>query len=348
MKLIFKETEFSQYIDEFLPFLDRDTKYAYLKPHIISAQKEIVKVIGDATFKLAISAYESETTTALETDILYHFRLPILLYAYKIYAPTNDLRHGNNGRKMTNKEDESNPFEWMINRDNENLERSYYREFDNLIFFLDKFKVWRESDTYKKMRSLFVHNTKIFDNHFPVNSRLLLLKLEPGLKQAERKHLLPVIGQALFTKLKTFVLQSEIENLEYYPDPTPDPLPAPDENEITLQPLEKEILELSEEASVYYSLAWAMKRLKVTLFPEGLLQSYVGDRNTVKAKKTPENLETQLAAQEFTKDAEDTLLMIQRTLAEMLVDTTEEVTDMSTFNLNTDVQHKDDDEYFTI
>jgi hypothetical protein len=348
MKLIFKATEFPTYIDEFLPFLDRDTKYIYIKPHIISAQKEIEKVIGIETFALAIKAFESENTTALEKEILYHFRLPILLYAYKIYAPSSDLRHGNNGRKMTKKEDEANPFEWMINRDNENLERGYYREFDNLIFFLNKFNVWQESDTYKKMRSLFVHSTTIFDDHFPVNSRLLLLKIQPGLKQAERKHIHSIVGQQLFFKLKAYIQQSEVQDLEYYPGEAPGQEQEVEGDPITLQPLEEEVLKLTEEACVYFSMAWAMKRLKVTLFPEGLLQSYVGDRNTLKARKTPENLETQLVAQEFTKDGEDVLILIQNKIAELNVGNQEEATNMEEFHLKSEVKHDDNDISFTI
>lgn len=348
MKLIFKASEFPTYIDEFLPFLDRDTKYIYMKPHIISAQKEIEKVIGVETFNLAIKAFESEEITALENDILYHFRMPILLYAYKLYAPSSDLRHGNNGRKMTKKEDEANPFEWMINRDNENLERGYYREFDNLIFFLNKFNVWQQSDTYKKMRSLFVHSTSIFDDHFPVNSRLLLLKLEPGLKQAERKHIHPIIGQQLFLKLKAYLQQSEVQYIEYYPGQAPDEEQEGEGDLISLDPLEEDVLKLTEEACVYFSMAWAMKRLKVTLFPEGLLQSYVGDRNNIKARKTPEKLETQLVAQEFSKDGEDVLILIQNKIAELNVENQQEVTNMEDFHLRTEVQHNDDDKSFTV
>jgi len=112
--------------------------------------------------------------------------------------------------------------------------------------------------------------------------------------------------------------------------------------------LEEDVLKLTEEACVYFSMAWAMKRLKVTLFPEGLLQSYVGDRNTNKARKTPENLETQLVAQEFTKDGEDVLILIQNKIAELNVDNQQEVTNMEDFHLRTEVQHNDDDKSFTV
>lgn len=366
MKLIFNQDDIDLYLEEFLPFIDRDTKWTFLKPHIISAQKEIEKTIGKETFALAITAFDSEilsnqepetegdqphTMQDIEKDILYFFRLPIMLYAYKIYAPTNDLRHGNNGRTMTRKEDEVTPFDWMLDRDNENLERSFYRELDNLISFLDQFKVWRESETYKKIRSLFVYAPSIFDEHFPINSRLLLLKLEPGLRQAERKHIVPVIGQTLSKKLKDFILQSEIEDLNIYPETPPENPPAEPEEEpdpITLDPLEREVLKLVEEACVYYSLSWAMKRLTVTLFPEGVLQSYIGDRNTSKARKTPEHLQTQLAAQEFQKDAEDVLKLIQNSISEMQTEELEDVEDLSEFQLDSDIPANPEDNFLSL
>jgi|GEM_PF-869940 len=326
MDIIFKNTneDWQQYIEDFLPFLDRDTKFAYMKPHIISAQKDVFKTLGADTFGIAIAAFAEETPLELHEDILYHFRLPILIKAYQLYAPTNDLAHGNNGRKMRNKGDESNPFEWMINRDNQNQERSYYRELDNLIAFLEKFDVWRNSETYKKQKALFVHSTEILDGHFPVNSRLLLLKLQPGLKQAERKHIIPVIGIDLYEKLKSFILTTFSGDLEYYPEEAPAE-PDEEEHSVELEPLEKELLELAQEATTYYALAWAMKRLKVTLFPEGILQQYIGDRTTSLARKTPENLETQLAAQEFNKDGDDVLVIIQNHIKDINTETMEDV-----------------------
>jgi len=85
------------------------------------------------------------------------------------------------------------------------------------------------------------------------------------------------------------------------------------------------LLELAQEATTYYALAWAMKRLKVTLFPEGILQQYIGDRTTSLARKTPENLETQLAAQEFNKDGDDVLVIIQNHIKDINTETMEDV-----------------------
>lgn len=324
---LFKEEEFPQYIDHHLPFLDRDTEYSFLAPYIQTSEKEIIKLLGKEAFSIAQSAFDAEEPTSNEKDILFHFRQPILINAYRLYAPTADLSHGNNGRKMRNKEDETHAFEWMLNRDDENQERAYYRELDNLIYFLEDYKVWRDSETFKKMKSLLVHSTEVFNEHFPIESRLLFIKIIPGLKQAQKKHIAPLIGKDLFNKLQDSLLTYTLEDLQYYPNEGPNqPTTPEEEEEVTLQPLEKEVLELCQEACVYFSLEWAMKRLKVTLFPKGILQNYVGDRQISKAKKVPEYLETQLAAQEFHKDAYFVLNTIESTLAEMKQESAEEAT----------------------
>jgi hypothetical protein len=62
----------------------------------------------------------------------YYWKAPI--------APSNDVAHTNNGRKMRQDEGEKLPFQWMLDNDNASLEKRYYRALDDLIKFLDRSK----------------------------------------------------------------------------------------------------------------------------------------------------------------------------------------------------------------
>ena len=344
MKLLFKDTTFPELARDLLGFLDADIELKYMRSDIRSATKEIIKLVGNEIYEMAVSAFEKEEPTPLELELVEYFQLPILLNAYRLYAPTNDLRHSNDGRKMRNTNNEANPFQWMIDRDNENLERKYYRYVNDLISYLSKFDKFIQTIFYQNSRKLLVYSSDVFDEHFPINSRLLHLKLSPGLKKAENQKLIPILGENLFQKLKQSIKEDYPEEIEYYPDEAPTNQPEPEEEEEApkLTHIEREILEKCQEACVYYSLSWAMKRLSVQLFPEGVLQQYVGDRNNTISKKTPEFMQSQLAAQEFSKDAEDVFFTLQTLVAEI-----QETTEVDSIKLIKDFQNEAKNKFFS-
>jgi hypothetical protein len=78
------------------------------------------------------------------------------------------------------------PFQWMLDNDNAALEKRYYR-LDDLIKFLDRSKsrnrindnIIYDLDQQRSIQSHSNIRTKEFDSVFPINSRLLLLKLAP-------------------------------------------------------------------------------------------------------------------------------------------------------------------------
>ena len=66
------------------------------------------------------------------------------------------------------KESESLPWQWMLDRDDAGIRDKAGKAVDRLIAFLDKnvesIVEWKESDQRKDMRSLFVSNATEFDN----------------------------------------------------------------------------------------------------------------------------------------------------------------------------------------
>lgn len=292
MKLLFTENTFADEFKEFLGFVDADFTLLNLKSDLLSASREMKAFIGDELYELA----EGYDVDALDDeDVKFEFlqlvKASICVNGYRLYAPDNDLSHTNDGRKMRNEEHEKHAFEWMIDASDSSLEKRYYRMLEHLINFLDDTDfsaiktAWEGSETYKKLKKHFIQKVSDFDEFFPIDSKLLLIKLEPGISQAEKTLILGRINQTKYNQLLT----------------------APTEQDETL-------IHTIKEICAYYSLAWAIPRMSVNILPNGILQHYKSDRATLKASKVAELNEPQWAADSFLTDAHKACIRLENLL----------------------------------
>lgn len=299
MKLLFREDGFSKEFRELLGFIDNDIKYTAMRPDLTTASKEVYKLIGeDAYGKFETLFDKCHKMTDEETIELRLIQYPIALRAYNLSAPVKDVQHTQNGRLMRRDEHNVAAMEWMLKRSDEATERKYYKALDILLDHLFEDDDFKSSDNYKKLKKLFLSATEEFEEYYPLESRLLLLKLQPGIRQAQKLQIKPRLGTELYNTITEEHLAGTITT----------------ENEV--------LYALIQEACVYWSLQWAMHRLTVNLLPEGLLQEYASDRETVRSRKTPEALQTQLASQKFREDAHRIFLEIEKLVAARTQDTT--------------------------
>jgi hypothetical protein len=295
MKLLFNRSPYngSTELKQLLGFIDADIKFDKIKPDIITATSELQKMIGKNMYESVIGIYEADSRSEDQETLLYLTRYPIAVKAYMLLAPSNDIAHTANGRKMRQDNNEKQAFEFMLDRDNDAMERRYYRALDDLLEHLDGVSGWKESDAYKASHKLFIRTTSEFDEFFPIDSRLVLLKLAPGIRQCEQNEILPLIGPIRFADLKAKLtggsVLTEVQDLQ--------------------------LLYLIKEACVYFSLAWAMMRLSVKIFPDGVLQAYTSDRMTTKGKLPAVKSEPEAARQAFMADAAAVFKKIEMLLA---------------------------------
>lgn len=301
MKLLFNTTTSAgnTELKQQLSFIDADLKLTSLIPDLRTATRYVIDLIGKEIYDLAIAAYEESPISEEDKEFINAIRYPIAIQAYILYAPSNDVAHTNNGRKMRQDEGEKLPFEWLLDRSDKAMEIRYYRALDEMIKFLDDTEdselnnLWKASESYKLSRELFVYSTKVFSDVFAIESRLLYIKLIPGLKDCEDYHIKALIGKEKFTSLKT-ALRSETE--------------ITDETDI-------ELYRLIKRACVFHAMAWAMPRYSVNLYPEGVLQHYTSDQNTTKGPKPTLKSEPSEAKLAFLADAEKAMNAIQDLLA---------------------------------
>jgi hypothetical protein len=299
MKLLFKKTPAgSTELKELMGFIDADLKIQNLIPDLNTATNDVIDLIGIEVYNKAFELYNEGVTADENKDFIYAVRYPIAVNAYRLFSESNDVAHTNNGRKMRIDENQKQAFEWMLDRDNIALEKRYYRALDDLIKFLDRSKtntetsttlytIWTTSDAFKATHNLFIRTVAEFDRFFTIKSRLLLIKLAPALFECEQYKIKPRVGASKFTALKQALIAGT-------PTSTDD----------------LELIRLIQKASVFYALAWAMPRLSVQLFPEGVMQTMVKDK-----AKTAAKLDTQDAKMAFENDFEKTLLEIETLLA---------------------------------
>lgn len=315
MKLLFNITNeeiSADEIKEALGYTDADLSFKNLLPDINSATTLVRKVISREVYMHIYDFYkdnlEDDGTYVydyedMESNILRQTRYPILVKAYSLFAPSNDLSHSNEGRRARTSENEKLPWQWQIDADNKEQEKRFYRAMDDLIDLLDEsipegyeamtdedkqdtiYYKWINSAAYKELKSLFVNSLDKFNKVFTIESSLLLHKLASGLQECEEFEILSRIGKEKFDQLKS---SEPIEN-----------------------PKDIELLKLIHTACVFYSLAWAIPKMSVTIFPEGVLQYQVSDRSNTIAKKPAIGNEHEYAAQSFAKSCEMSLKLIE-------------------------------------
>jgi hypothetical protein len=306
MKLLFQTTGTAgnTELKELMGFIDADLKFKNILPDIITSTNDVIDLVGIEVYDKAVALYNNGVIAEENNDFIYAIRYPIAVNAYRLYSPSNDLAHTNNGRKMRQDDNEKLPFEWMVDRDNSALEKRYYRSLDDLIKFLDRSKVenetpeslysiWTGSDAFKITHNLFIRTVTDFDKYFPINSRLLLIKLAPGIANCEQYEIRPRVGEEKLAALKSLLK----------------------ENKPIVEAIDVELVNLIQKASVAYALAWSMPRLSVQLYPEGVLQHVTSDKATTRGAKPTLKLETQEARQAFTEDAKHAFVEIEKLLA---------------------------------
>lgn len=314
MKLLFKKNEDDDACDrlkELIPYIDADLNFNSLKPDLITSTNDVYGLIGKDIYNQAVLVFESEEElNDLQEEFLRVVSYPIAVNGYRLYAPTNDLSHTDNGRRMRSNDTEKTPFEWMLDRDNAAQEKRYYRALDDLVLFLDRLvtyttpaspeetlsnvltALWKNSDAFKASNKLFIRTVIEFDDCFPIQSRILLIKLEPGIKKCEQFEIIPRITKEKYdelkTKLETAVAITDAKDLQ--------------------------LLKLIRETCASYALAWSMMRYSVNLYPEGVLQHYTSDRATTQSKKPSINAEPEAARMAFTADFETYAKAIEQLL----------------------------------
>lgn len=279
-------------------FLYASVNFDNIKTDVQLQEEAMIELIGYDVFNRARNYYQSEDFDPdgeeLNDQLVQHMRLPIAYYAIHAYQAHTDVSHSGDGRKIKiDSDQEKLPWEWMLHRDDEATLNKAHKTTDRLIAFLEKneddIAEWKNSDAQKAARSLFINNAKQFDDIFPIDkSRRFFLHIIPFIREAERKHLRPVLAD-LFDTIKDAIKTGDFTDYE-------------------------DTLAYIRVPVAYFALSIAVQRLSVQILPNGIFQEYVSERLTQKAKQVADTAVRKEVGKALFDDAQLEL----RSLAEYL------------------------------
>lgn len=307
--MLFKKHTGSDEFKALLGFLYNSNNFENIATDAELAEEDIAELVGKDVIDLANAHYHSQNFGVggedykLLDELVQHIQLPVAYLANASFASHTDVSHGEDGRKVViDNENQKMAWQWMIDKDDEAMMNKAHKTIDRLLAFLernvDKLKVqtsgegeppvykyvWKDSDKRKEAMSLLISSAKIFNDIFPIdNSRRFYLTIVPFLKEAERKHLLPVLGRTLYDKIKADLLEPT-----GYDD-------------------SKSILAQARIALAYYALNIAVRRLSIRILPNGLFQDYVSDRLDRNAKRPADKSDRNALAASLRQDADHEL-----------------------------------------
>ncbi len=275
-------------------FIYLSINFENLITYIHIAERKLKSIIGKQVYTLAHNHYHSSNYNAGEqTDIQFILldelvrciQLPIILDAYRRYAPGADLAHSEAGRTITVTDDKKPAFEWMIERDNKNLLDLTFETTETLLDFLweqlqylsvsevnnvialeieteevktenEIYRIWRNSAACLESKTLLINTSHEFNSIFPIkNSRQMFIALMPFIKEVENRFILPLVKAEMMACIKNELLLPEMSR----------------QNRI--------VLELSKVPVGLITMSIALKRLSVEVLPDSVVHGY-SDKNT--------------------------------------------------------------------
>lgn len=238
MEILFDiSSENSSELHDILGFVDSDFSTAQVLPYLSKATREIYNLVGKSNYDKAATNYEDDD---LEDPFLNLLRYTIALGAFRQFAPLQDLSFTTSGRVFRADDHLKPAFEWMIDKSDDAMERSYYASIDEILNFINETEGYETTSNVQKVTELFVNSLSIFQNFVSINdSHLLFNKLVPSLRLAENQLIKPRVNSK-------FVEYKENDN-------TP-------------------INSMIKNICVYFAIMDGLQKNSVQLFPRGVLK----------------------------------------------------------------------------
>ena len=314
---------------ELIGFIYKSVNFSNLSTFIAFAERDMKRVIGPEVFSQAMAHYWStapppnppaddgniipveqipdpgiEPTPTITwaryvflNELVKKVQLPVALHAYRRYVPSADLSHSDKGRQIFVSEQEKPAFEWMIDKDNQNLLALANEATDNLLEWLDEniatceadgtpFLAWGSCQTLRDRRQLFISSADQMDGIYSIGrSRLTFLALVPFLKQTQATDIRSCFTLEKFAELKAQHLADGVSeaNMPLF--------------ELLVQPM------------ALLALSQAVKRLSSEILPDGIFINAVS--NVIREKRVTSKTDRNEISLSLEKDGKRELAKLQ-------------------------------------
>lgn len=254
------------------------TPFESIKNEVLDAEKIVGDLVGTEIMKAAQAAYDNENQKEGK-QLIDAIRRPVACLAVQMHSQLSGVSHGEGGRKIKVDENEKIPFEWMIDRDDKAMKERYYRALDGLFHFLsqeENRELWDKCPLSATLSSCIVRSVSQFETIYPIDG-----------------------SHYTFYKILPLMIEAQ-DSLQSKTGWNPEQMSA------------------NKKAVKYVvlsALATALKRWSIVIFPQSIARqfapSYQGNRETSAATMK----EISFAADNFLKDANDTLQTIRQAIS---------------------------------
>jgi len=287
-----------------LGFIAADTNFNKWRTWIDLSVRQITAITGKELYTLAHNHYQSDNYLAdaepvpavnptykqLDT-LVKHFQLANALFAYVKLLPSLDAGHSNNGRTRSVGDTERSLTAVEAYKDESNILSLAYEAMEALIDFAEetKFTAWLTSTNRKFASGLFVSSPEIFNRYYTLSSARMYYTLTPMMAEVERIQIRTCVSSAVLTEIKEALAADEPN----------------DRQKLLVEKVENTI----RPVIVFSTLAMALERLPIEIFPDGIFQTQIV--GTVKEKQAATDQTRQALIASFSNQADSYLTMLQ-------------------------------------
>lgn len=204
-------------VKRYLPSLHANMKWDTARPLVEDAESEFIRGVIDPAFHneliTAYAAYPGTPLSTEQTAVIRKLQRSIAyFFAYKYYqhmllnvsdmGPTENASVENTAMPSR---------QWVLYQSQENAFKDGHKHLETALSFMEEnatdYPTWKNSNTYTKSKELFFNAPAQLREYFPTySSRFVYLQLRPAIKQAERRYILPTLGQDFYDELKAAIL----------------------------------------------------------------------------------------------------------------------------------------------
>jgi len=300
--------------------------WARVAPFVKIAEEEMIGLLGQALYDQVDELYNPSGSGSAagglpgNSDLLDIYRMPIAYKAAFNLYQANLVSHADEGRVVNlDTSSQKMAWEWMIDRDDMTQLSLIHKTTDRLIKYLDKNSVatWISSASRTASRSLFVNNTSIFNDIYPIdNSPAFYYSVLPFIKEIQRKHIKPALGGIYSEQLVAW----QQSNLEVEGSAGSGSggggLPGA---------LDMEIIERIHSCMPLLVMILAVKRKSIQALPAGVVQQFSSMITSKNASQAAPEEVKKAWIMSMQKDASEALDELKNYVAELTADPIERI-----------------------
>lgn len=208
-------------IDDLITFLGRAVMSAstdeFLQAYINEAQEAILeRAVGPEILADLEQFRENGAADAKKTILLTKTQRALAWFSYLKYLPFSIGNDGDNGLQELGTDSTQPVRIGVLDRRIRETEKNAVTALEAVLVYLeeniDHFPEYKNSETAKATRALFVPSATVMSEYLPQidGNYRLFLNIRPYIKLAERDFVLPRIGQAQFDRLKQGLIAGDL------------------------------------------------------------------------------------------------------------------------------------------